>query len=742
MNARSFFIAIGVVAGAGIGCESILGLEDRKLFTETDAGGDVSVDATEEDAVEEEAAVVLPPGCELPATGDAKARVGNFVTSALHYDFCVAPTGGDWTTIKPLFGSYADCPKGLGFRDVSFFFSEPSGTYDVKMIALGGACADEAIAAAQAVSFDTNKVTAIYAFGDGVQTPVLKKFQESTPGAATSWYMRFIHAANGVGPLDFGVTDQPALPANIVGPMFDNIVFGTTSSGGTSIDANGYRDNQTGGGALSFGVAPTGTTQASIAGLYDFSSNRAYTVFGTGSQNKPGFPTGLWVCDEKNPMGNATPAEKVLAKCGNGTPRNVAVDVYNTQLNGAFSGYEPQRRPKVFEEVAALDSDVVCVTEIWSDADKDALIAAAAGTFPHSYYAKHDLTTPVDDAVDQNGQTPAAPSLAPCANSMTKMNALFDCIKAHCVDKLNDETGVPLNGIGACLQKPGNCIAQVLALATNKPDAGDPASDLSCWSCAFTQMASYASVETMRTQCGTKPEARYAFSGADGVVLLSKHPIDKPNTKAWVLGATEWRVSVYKAPITFDNGASADAYCTVLTTPASDCMTRGYTGNYGGTGKDCKEQWTNELVLQSKKLTDFVQKESLDLKHQALIPGDFYAGIAYDNPDPVTLDLAERYPEAYGNLTAKLAVAVPADFIPLCTYCGDNPIVTPPGTPVNAASTWTSIVFMGGIPISEVVSASTILKDPSVPVTFDDGGVLNIPASQYYGFRSVVRLRP
>jgi hypothetical protein len=53
------------------------------------------------------------------------------------------------------------------------------------------------------------------------------------------------------------------------------------------------------------------------------------------------------------------------------------------------------------------------------------------------------------------------------------------------------------------------------------------------------------------------------------VVLLSKHPIDASNAQSWVLGATEWRVAVLRAPVTFANNATADACCTVLTSPAT-----------------------------------------------------------------------------------------------------------------------------------------------------------------------------
>ena len=37
-------------------------------------------------------------------------------------------------------------------------------------------------------------------------------------------------------------------------------------------------------------------------------------------------------------------------------------------------GWVPERRPLVNEAVAALDADVVCMQEVWQDADWDALV--------------------------------------------------------------------------------------------------------------------------------------------------------------------------------------------------------------------------------------------------------------------------------------------------------------------------------------------------------------------------------
>jgi hypothetical protein len=562
-----------------------------------------------------------------------------------------------------------------------------------------------------------------------VEVEALKPMRESRPTMSTTFDMRFVHAAPGVGALDFGVSDAAKLPANLTVPFFRNIAFGATSPAGTSpggkIDGNGYLEVQAGGGKLLLAAAPAGKVQASLAFSHTFDNGSAYTMFIVGTETRPDFPTEIRTCDETKITGP-------LAKCGNGIPKDLTVDVVNLQLNGAFAVYESSRRKPAIDAVAALGSDVVCVTEIWSDADKQAIVDAAKAQYPHSYFAKHDWSTKVDDPKDAQGQTPPEPSAAPCAQSAPKMKTALDCIRDNCASPAGSEDGKAAEGFSSCLTS--KCAAGgLLPLLTGTPE------DRACWSCIFTQILSYETVSFVRDKCATEPRARHVFRGADGILLLSKYPIAGP--EAWVLPATEWRVSVYRAPVTLDNGANLDAYCTVLTTPATSCLTRPYTGAYGNNGKDCIEQWTNELILQSGKLVSWVKAKSVALKAKAVVAGEFCAGPGYN--DGTKDVLKARYPDAYSKLVEALAVGIPEGYVPKCTFCANNPIITPPPNPPTGDSSWTTMVLLGNIPVTTVRSAEITLKAPVVSVTgAGDAGTLMIPVSSYYGFRSVLRIEP
>jgi hypothetical protein len=90
-------------------------------------------------------------------------------------------------------------------------------------------------------------------------------------------------------------------------------------------------------------------------------------------------------------------------------------------------------------------------------------------------------------------------------------------------------------------------------------------------------------------------------------------------------------------------------------------------------------------------------------------------------------------------LTGAMPLALVDGFTPQCTYCADNPIFTPPGTMPSGASYWSSYGVLSGIPVTDVRANQVILKDATIPVPM---ATYKVPVSPYYGFRTVVRIRP
>lgn len=759
MKRTSYALAgLGLAALGLVGCEIVLGLDEREVYRDADASlggsGGGGGQGGEAGAVEAgpDAPVVTP--CVFPndkdkakaAGNNAPMRLGSFVAGreVLSVDFCMKPYGEtSWAGIVPVMRSWGDeCPQGFAYRDYTSQFYMKGGSYDIKLIKAGESCESEGLALAEQVAIEDNKDNQVLAFGDG-STHSVKRFLESRASTPSSYKIRFVHAANGKGAYDFGLSNAEG---KIYLPFTSNVSFGNTGKpSGTMVDVNGYTEPQAPASVVDVGAAPTGQLDVDLSRHTGFRTGQSYTVFATGTDGNHEFPPQLWTCNEVASSGLR--ADKMWAQCGDVTmPKDLKIDVVNTQLNGAFAAFESQRRPHVFDAVSALNSDAVCVSEIWNNADKEALAAAAKGKgFEYSYYTAHDWNTPVDDPTDQNGVVPPPITTAPCASSVDKMNAALDCLRDTCMGK--DENAKPDEKFKDCIM--GCASTGLLPLITGNDD------DKACWSCIFTQSASYQPTAFTREKCATDPKARFVFNGNDGVMVLSKYPIKEP--ESWVLPATEWRASVLRAPIEFtpeDPTTSktpaniVDLYCMVLTTPVTSCITRPYTGQYGGESgggaTECTAQWAAELKLQTEKMVAYVKSKSSNPR-RAFVAGDFYSGPGYyTQPDNVEV-LKEQQPDTFFLLTSNFAQGTPLNYTPQCTFCPpDNAVLTPPGTPTTGSSTWTSNVFLYGFPVTLVQGAEIILKEGVVDIGYKDGdgGALLVPVSPYFGFRSIVRTYP
>src|SRR3990167_5766451 len=105
---------VGLLAiGLGLGCQAILGVEDRVLDP-------------------------VSPGCALPTEGAANLRFANLVPTEAKVDVCIRPSGGAYG--RPALrggGSGPACQVGFSYPEVSAPFGAPAGKVDVKIIAAG-----------------------------------------------------------------------------------------------------------------------------------------------------------------------------------------------------------------------------------------------------------------------------------------------------------------------------------------------------------------------------------------------------------------------------------------------------------------------------------------------------------------------------------------------------------------------------------------------------------------------------
>ncbi len=713
------------------GCELIGGLEQRTLEP-SDAGA--SNDGSNQDVVTDDASDAadaqpdVPLTCNLPASAEASLRVGNLMPAYTRVDFCFKTSDQAWSDVKPvLAGGGGACQRGLGYRDITTTFGIPSGAYDIIAIEdKGGAtppkCSDKAISTASQVVINEGDIWGALLFGDSTSTAVLRAWPESRASGTIASDLRFLNALVGSDKLDCGVADANTLPATISASAFTKVPFATLPAPGSSdsgvIDSNGYVSLQIPGGDIAFAVANAGTPDAMLVNSQAFQIGGSYTAFAAGRLGDKLFPSEMFFCDD-------TKADGILERCGN-TPVTLTVDSANVQLAGAWGPYDKERTQPIEDAIAQLPSDVVCVHEAWGKSNKDGITKAAQSKFQYQAVFFTDLNTPVDDATDQNGDVPPEPTVAPCANSDAKFQAAMDCIRDNCSDPAN-ESGVPKAFFSTCVTQ--KCSLKMLPLLSSIATADDKA----CYSCMFVHLAGWESIADIRTQCSTVPKARFADGGDVATILLSKYPID--NATSWLIGSTEWRVNIIRAPITLSNNAQVDVYCTQLTTPGSG-MTRPYTGYYGGGKSTSDEQWQQELYLQAHKLVSYVQAQSVPTKRKAVIVGTIYSG-----PAVATSNLSEVNVEAYNTISGAFPPAWPQDYTPSCTLCNDNTLLHPPPA-TSTSESWQSFVFLSNIAATDVKSDSTFWKDQvvDVPKSATDPTTYKVPLSTHYGFRSVIKI--
>ena len=417
--------------------------------------------------------------------------------------------------------------------------------------------------------------------------------------------------------------------------------------------------------------------------------------------------------------------------CQTGACTGVAVETYNLALAGAFIPYEPERRQVLPQAIAAAESDILCLQEVWADADKDSISAAAIQSFPYIIWFANDLDTPLDDATDQNGVVPPPRTTVPCPDDVEaqpgvtiadQMDAAIDCIRDGQDLQGNFCSTIPGSDQGrttstACAAEA--CFIEVAGLATGSEQ------QQRCYACVATQLPT-DTFGTIRQRCPTVVNQELAFQGQNGVMILSRYPLT--NALNWVIPGTWNRRVILSATAELPNGTDLDVYCNHLT-PIFNNPVYPYTGQYGE-GLTLGPAWEAEQFLQAEKLIAHVQTVS-GIK-PAVILGDLNAGRNYfDDPNNLI------FPEGVATLNLLEGTFTPAyvaGYTPACTFCQSNPVagVEREGT------VWIDHIQMYNLPASAVTATERTFDQDVLTVPDGNGGTMGIPLSDHYGMRSVI----
>lgn len=202
-------------------------------------------------------------------------------------------------------------------------------------------------------------------------------------------------------------------------------------------------------------------------------------------------------------------------------PVTLVLDTYNAGLAIGFVPGAPSRTPLVAEALAGLESDVVCLQEVWLPDQIAAIDAAVESAFPYRY-----------------APAPQQSSDASCA--VGQLDSLLECIEASCDFSCAD-------AVPDCLFS--SCPFQFVGL----PD--------DCMRCAMANVGE--DPQTVADTCENTP-IEYAYGGSFGTMLLSKYPF-VDGVSETVFESTSNRRALLQAELDLGEGKTATVMCTHLT---------------------------------------------------------------------------------------------------------------------------------------------------------------------------------
>ncbi len=293
---------------------------------------------------------------------------------------------------------------------------------------------------------------------------------------------------------------------------------------------------------------------------------------------------------------------------------SMEVATYNAGLALGFVDYTDERQPLITDALSAETADMLCAQELWRQADWDAVTAAAASTWPHTYR--------LDDAQEVRA-------------GGCDMGELADaevCVNLHCA-------GVGADMLADCALD--NCGAE-LAMLTSE-----------CIMC-ITATVGRGDVAVIRELCeGDAGTPVYAYDGSFGTGILSRLPLEE--TDSLVFPSTINRRAVLYARVTSDIGP-VHFFCTHLTSNLSSVP---YAGIYAS--------WEEENVAQIEAMIAYIDTKTGG-SGQVILAGDLNTGPA--GPGFIA-ELPANY-EAFSAAGFSNPYATQPDVA--CTYCDDNPL--------------------------------------------------------------------
>jgi len=716
---NTLLIAYAAVLMAVVSCQLVAGISTRKLDP-------------------------IASGCALPASGvGPKVRFADLVPTADVVDLCVRVSGTSSFGRPLVLDGGSDCgttlkAAGFVYGNVTVPFMAPGSSIDVKVITAGNTCDSAALAEGDGLSLATNAVTTLTYMGGagGVAAEIVALPESDATGNATQ-NIRFVHAAPGTGPLDFGTVKAATLPTTVESPLLSGpIPFGGTIPPGTtakfaasSLADNGYFDIFT--GPFQIGANVDGSGNKAIFAYRLQGQAAIYSLYVVGVLGDNVHPLRALVCDE-DPNAPAGP-NALLIGCVQSQLSSISVDLFNPALYGANAPFFTQRGTLVPAAMAARDADIMCVVEVDEDANKNAILQQVTSTVPNSsgpygyvYTTTTNLSTPFTHPEDQSGHVPPPPAGPPCSGvDPSLVDALISCSVQNCDNVPGDPTG-KLYPSTTCLQD--SCFSEFANVLTT---------NVACYDCLAVNIASDTSFQQSQTNCTTDSRPPLGFSGAMNSMIISKYPL--ANSDVLILPSTLYRRSVLYSQVQLED-QTIDFYCGFLMTTLN-AKSLPYAGVYGNGATDSPTAWQNEQLYEAQQVVSYVAQKSGSASppNPAIIVGDWRSSLAVapdaaapapgtNLPTELSKDTMNLF-KATGSWTFATPPSSSSAWTPQCNFCplSENPYN---GNTDSYFVAQPILAFWPGDPTTAATDMSLLYTQGALALGNDAG---EGPISPYYG---------
>ncbi|TNF33258.1 MAG: hypothetical protein EP329_08525 [Deltaproteobacteria bacterium] len=311
------------------------------------------------------------------------------------------------------------------------------------------------------------------------------------------------------------------------------------------------------------------------------------------------------------------PGALVACDSDAGQPRVAVVATYNIGLAAGFVDYAAQRRPQIVEALSAVDADLLCLQEVWTQDDVDAVIAGTSDVFPYNHYAYIEDHT-----------------IGPPSCEAGPLGTLRTCVEDKCA-------GVAAGELAGCVID--SCKDQFFGTA--------PA----CQGCLAANLGK--EFDAIFEAC-THGSELYTYSGSNGLLVLSKLPLS--NQSHAKLDSSLTQRSILGATVTLPKLGAVDFFCTHIAADLAGEIT--YNGDYGS--------FEGENLHQTDEILAFIADHTT-AGALPILAGDFNSG-----PE-IAPDIDSELPSgAYTALTGAGWRSLAVTAAPLCSFCADNLLVS------------------------------------------------------------------